>query len=272
MSPEARMSRDEWMTRDGGIRPERRIKLFVTDIDGCLAIPFEPFRIGKLRRLRRESRPSLDADSDYPLISLCSGRSYSYVEAMSQLLAIRAPALFEGGAGMIDTTTMNPSWNPTLESAMLAGLEAVRSFFEREVVPRYDVWLDREKRTQVGLMGSPESVTAAVPTARDFVTAGYPGLLFATTKYSIDVLPGSLSKRQGLEWLAAVTGVDLDAMAFVGDSDGDLGAIDIAGVGFAPANAAEVVQERADLVTKGSDIDGVLEAYRWCVEHNRALR
>jgi hypothetical protein len=253
-------------------RGTRRIELFVTDIDGCLAIPFEPYRIGKLRRLRRESRPSLDADPDYPRLSLCSGRSYSYVEAISQLLAVRAPVLFEGGAGMIDTTTMKPSWNPSLEADMLAGLDAVRSFFDRDVVARFDVWLDREKRTQVGLMGSPEAVAEALPSARDFVTTGYPTLLFATTRHSIDVLPGSLSKRQGLQWLAEVTGVNLDAMAFVGDSDGDLGAIDIAGVGFAPANAAAMVRERADVVTEGSYIDGVLEAYRWCVEHNKMIR
>lgn len=249
----------------------RRIELFVTDIDGCLAIPFEPYRLGKLRRLRKEAKPSLAGDADHPPLSLCSGRSYSYVEAMAQLLALRAPALFEGGAGMIDTTTMRPSWNPALEADMLSGLAAVRDYFEHELVPRHEVWLDREKRTQVGLMGTPEVVEAVIPSAHEFVTTRYASLLFATTKYSIDVLPGSLSKRHGLTWLSEVTGVEVDAMAFVGDSDGDLGALDLAGIGFAPANAASVVLERADVVTRGSDIDGVLEAYRWCVAHNRGF-
>ena len=154
---------------------------------------------------------------------------------------------------------------------MLSGLAAVRDYFEREVVTRYDVWLDREKRTQVGLMGTPEVVESVIPSAHEFVTTRYASLLFATTKYSIDVLPGSLSKRHGLTWLSQVSGVDVEAMAFIGDSDGDLGALDLAGIGFAPANAASIVLERADIVTRGSDIDGVLEAYRLCVAHNKAL-
>ena len=61
-------------------------------------------------------------------------------------------------------------------------------------------------------------------------------------------------------------------MAFIGDANGDLGALETVGYSFAPANATAEVKARVQLVTDGWGIDGVLEAYRWCLARNEALR
>ena len=60
-------------------------------------------------------------------------------------------------------------------------------------------------------------------------------------------------------------------MAFIGDSNGDLGALETVGYSFAPANATAEVRARVQVVTDGRGIDGVLEAYRWCLARNEAL-
>ncbi|MGA1495494.1 MAG: HAD family phosphatase, partial [Rhodothermales bacterium] len=67
-------------------------KLFVSDIDGCLAMPYEPFRMDRMRALMGRIHAS-----GSPAFSLCSGRAYAYVEAMTQLLGLRVPTLFESG-------------------------------------------------------------------------------------------------------------------------------------------------------------------------------
>jgi len=247
------------------------VRLFVSDIDGCLAVPFEPFRIGRMRKLRRRARRASVTDPERPALTICSGRSYSYVEAVAQVLETRAPSLFESGAGMIDPDTMQPMWNPMLTGDLLDELETVREFFARQFGSTSGLWIHREKRTQAGLAGSPEAIAAAIPMSREFVTSEHPELLFATTRYSIDVLPKTLTKKEGLAWLSEVVDVPLAAMAFIGDADGDIGALQAAGVGFAPANAVPEVRAVADAVTTGATIDGVLEAYDWCVQHNRAL-
>ena len=73
------------------------IKLFVTDIDGCLAEPYEPYDLEGLGTLRR-----LADEAQGPTLSICSGRPYPYVEAMTQALDLTTPVLFEAGRYRIE--------------------------------------------------------------------------------------------------------------------------------------------------------------------------
>jgi hydroxymethylpyrimidine pyrophosphatase-like HAD family hydrolase len=86
---------------------------------------------------------------------------------------------------------------------------------------------------------------------------------------SIDVVPRSLEKEAGMRWLSKVTGVSLQNMAYIGDANGDIGALQLVGHSFAPANAAADVKSVVDTVTNGSDIDGVIEAYQTVISARR---
>ena len=93
----------------------------------------------------------------------------------------------------------------------------------------------------------------------------------ADTPVSIDVFPDHLSKKSGVEWLSTVLGIGLDEMAFIGDSTGDIGAIESVGLGMAPSNASDSVKERADYVCAGDHLDGVVEAFDFCLSHNLSI-
>lgn len=239
------------------------IELFVTDIDGCLAEPYEPFDLEGLATLRRR------AETQAPALSICSGRAYPYVEAMTQALGLTTPVLFEAGGGRFDPVAARTTWSPHLTDEMEAKLNTVQRWFLSECVPGTSVSLDHAKRTQAGVVSpDPDEITAVRARTEEFVAENVPDLRVFSTEVSVDVVPPGITKRTGLEWLTDHLGVEMDEVAYIGDTDSDLEALSAAGTSFAPANADEEVLRTVDHVTDGPVLEGVLEAYRQCLELN----
>jgi HAD superfamily hydrolase (TIGR01484 family) len=244
------------------------IELFVTDIDGCLAEPYTPYDLNKLATLRDHAGGPQNAS---PALSICSGRSYPYVEAMTQALALTTPVLFEAGGGRFDPAAAQTAWSPHLTEEVEAKLKTVERWFVTECIPGTRLSLDHVKRTQAGVVSpSVAEIRAVLPRTEEFVAAEAPGLHVFSTDISVDVVPPGITKRDGLEWLAEHLGLGLDEIAYIGDADGDLDALAAVGVSFAPANATDEVRTRVDHVTEGTVLNGTLEAYRHCQSRNDA--
>ena len=245
------------------------ISLFLADIDGCLSEPYRPFDWDGFGQLRAWGVRAA-SDPRYPRIGLCSGRSYAYVEATAQALGLRAPALFESGGGRLDLADGRITWSPDLTPDAEHALDEVRRFLLDAVVPRSPtISFDYGKRSQAGIV-SPVvgECERHLDAAEAFVAAHTPDLIAYHTPYSIDVVPAALTKVRALGWLAEAEGLDLAAVAFIGDTNGDAAAIAAAGLGFAPANASDAARDAADTVTEGATLAGVLEAYRACLARN----
>ena len=249
------------------------VRLFVSDIDGCLAEPYKPFRVDRLNELALLASADGSAGRDAkPALSICSGRSYPYVEAMTQLLDLRTPVIFEAGGGMFDPVESRWYWHPDFTADLDRQIRELRRWLMKDVAPGTTLDLDHAKKTQASLAGPvAHEVFAAVPAVEEHVETGYPDLVVAHTHISIDVIPRALNKANGMRWLAEDLGLTLEEICFIGDTNGDLPALEIVGYAFAPANATLQVKEAADLVTGGSVIEGVLEAYRWCSSHNERI-
>jgi hydroxymethylpyrimidine pyrophosphatase-like HAD family hydrolase len=247
------------------------IRLFVTDIDGCLAVPYRPFRLDRLSRIRDWARLAGAPGSHdvYPAVSICSGRSYPYVEAMSQILDLRTPVLFESGAGLFDPVEMLCRWHPDVAPDLESGMEEVKRFVSR-LAAGTAVSVDLSKRTQVAVVAPDRKhIDPLIGPVSEFVSVSHPALKTFVTPFSIDVVAPNLTKRDGIRWLAEICGVGLDEIAFVGDTDGDIGALQLVGSSFAPANADTSVRAVVGETMSGSDVDGVIEAYEKVLTRNR---
>jgi HAD superfamily hydrolase (TIGR01484 family) len=249
------------------------IKLFVTDIDGCLAEPYTAYDLDGLATLRRYAHDAgpPTAPAATPAVSICSGRSYPYVEAMTQALDLRVPVLFEAGGGRFDPQAAQTTWNPALTDALEAEVEEVRHWFATECIPDTTLSLDHAKRTQAGVVSPDPNVIADVrPRTEQFVANNVPDLRVFSTSVSIDVVPPGITKRSGLQWLTDHLDVSMAEVAYIGDTGSDRAALRAVGTSFAPANADAAVRDAVDHVTTSAVLEGTLEAYRHCLDVNAA--
>lgn len=247
------------------------VKLFLADIDGCLAAPYEAYDLDGFRTLADYNRRA-EHDPALPRLGICSGRSYAYVEAVAQALDLRGPALFESGGGRFDLQEARIRWSPLLTPEIERQLRLVRDYFHHEVLPRTGFAYDYGKRAQSGAVWTDEAEVARWAEIVDrYVSESFPDLAVHPTHVSIDVVPRALTKRAAVERVAEEEGLGLDELAFIGDTGGDIEALEAVGFSFAPANAQPAVKAAVRFVTEGAVLGGVLEAYRWCVRHNEAV-
>ncbi len=248
------------------------IKLFVSDIDGCLAEPYRPYDLDRFQTMadHAATAPDVGTAAARPAVSLCSGRAYAYVEAMAQVLGLTTPVLFESGGGLFDPVEARTIWHADFTPEVEAELREIRRWMVETLCrPDTSISLDHNKRTQAGVVSpNTNELEARLPDVEAFVAGLNTELRVFTTYISIDVLPAAITKKQGLEWLGRHLGIALEEMAYIGDTGGDLPALNEVGVSFAPANAEERVRREVDIVTESPVLAGTLEAYAWCVQHN----
>lgn len=247
------------------------INLFVTDIDGCLAEPYQTYDLDGFAALQRYANDAgaPTAPSAAPAVSICSGRSYPYVEAITQALGLTVPVLFESGGGRFDPVEAQITWNPVLTDEVEEELAEMRRWLRTECVPGTKIAVDHAKRTQAGIVSpDEEEIREAHPRIQTFVDEQLPDLRTFATDVSVDVVPDGITKRSGLEWLTDHLGVAMSDTAYIGDTGSDVEALKAVGTSFAPSNANEEVHDAVDHVTTDAVIDGTLAAYRHCLSRN----
>jgi len=180
------------------------------------------------------------------------------------------PVLFEAGGGMFDPIQAQVLWNPLFSNEIERQLADLKEWLVGTCLRGTSLMFDYGKRTQVGLIG-PEKVDVdrTIPVVARYLENNYPDLRMFYTEYAIDVLARDITKRQGLRWLSERTEIPVREMAYIGDSSGDIEALESVGFSFAPANATEGVKSRARVVTEKHLIEGVIEAYLWCERYNK---
>jgi HAD superfamily hydrolase (TIGR01484 family) len=245
------------------------IRLFISDIDGCLARPFEAYQLEHWRELAGVVAQGTTEENHWPQVTVCSGRPLPYVEAVSQALDLQVSALFEAGGGRFYLPDGTVTWNPNFTDEMAAAMKEIRKWLVEKCISGTKLDLDYSKRTQAGVIGpDTPAIERLYPQVQDYVERQYTDLRVFSTSISIDVVPDTITKRQALDWLSEETDISLKEMAFIGDTGGDLDALEAVGHSFAPQNAEPAVKKRVAHVTDGSDITGVLQALNWCAQHN----
>jgi trehalose-6-phosphatase len=113
-------------------------------------MPYQPFRLDRLSELAHLAREAglPGSRADLPAIFICSGRSYAYVEAMSQVLGLKTHTLFEAGAGMVDPVSAHSSWHPNFTKEVQERISDIRRFMEEVVALKPGLFIDYGKRSQ----------------------------------------------------------------------------------------------------------------------------
>ena len=236
------------------------IRLIVSDIDGCLG-PGEakPYDLDVLRRVA-ECNLRAKRGEDTPAVTLCSGRSAAYVDAMMQAVAGFVPAIFENGAGLYFPESYRFAWNPALSASTRATIRRARELLEERVVQAGLARIQPGKEMAVTLFPSPGHCLDEVGDVTK-ATLEREGLTCRVdvSVSSVGIWPDGIDKGAGVRWLAEEIGIPLTEMAGVTDTWDDLPLLRQVGFRAAPANADREVTQIADYVSPYQDGRGLID-------------
>jgi len=246
------------------------IKLFITDIDGCLTIPFETpdwEKLSQIRRLNEQSKHDLAV----PPLSICSGRPMSYVEAVAQWMGVEKPVVFESG-GVYELATNEVKFSPVFDEEAEQQVAELKDWMNRELVSNYPGMIaEFTKRMDAGIIHlEKEIINEIYPKVVEYVDDNYPRFEVHQTDVSINIILSNNNKRNGILQLCEKLEFAPDEVAYIGDSSGDIPGLKIVGYPFAPVNAIEAVKEHAEVMNFKAT-DAVLTAYERIIEMNRKM-
>ena len=248
------------------------IKLFVLDVDGCISIPFKSPDFEVLSAIKDLQIRSFE-DPAIPSITICSGRPMTYIEAVAQWLGVKHPFVFESGGGIYDVKANRLHWSPEFNSEVQSKQQEFRTWVLDEIIAKNPgTILEFTKKTDVGIINQSEKEIIRMYNAiKEEVEKNYPFMEVHRTEISVNAILKASNKGFGLEQLSTYTGIGLDEMAYIGDSSGDIPALQKAEIGFVPANGTKETHQYG-ISLKSSATEAVLEAYEKLIEHNLLLQ
>ena len=232
------------------------IRLLVLDIDGVLtdgeAMPLDLPLLAELAALNRAARKNRGS----PQVTLCTGRPAPYVEIMLQAIDGSVPAVYENGAGLYVPTSYRFLPHPDLIHG--GALQAVKQKLTDTLLPAGVAFFQPGKDhsltvfpTDPGAIGPLSAqiteVLGSLATAVDIVPS----------VSCLNILPLGINKGRGLAYLSEFTGIPLEEMLGVGDSEVDLPFLSLVGNSAAPANAVDVVKNSVQYVSPQKTTDGL---------------
>ncbi|NGP87792.1 HAD hydrolase family protein [Fodinibius halophilus] len=246
------------------------IKLFISDIDGCISEPFTTpdwDLLAQVRRLNEQSRQ----DMAVPPLTLCSGRPMPYVEAVAQWLHVDLPCVFESG-GVYELENNRVEFLSSFDEEAEKQIRDLKNWLDQEIIPQYpDMVIEFTKKMDAGIIHlDTEIIDELCPLFEEYVEEHYPRFEVHKTEISINIILKNNNKGAGITRLCELIDVKPEEVAYIGDSSGDIPGLGVVGHGFAPQNAADIVKDKAE-VLDASVTDAVLMAYRRIIQHNRKI-
>src|SRR6266487_6094915 len=118
-------------------RESKKIKLVVSDIEGCLNLNEHTYDLEALSWMKTANQLARE-DNPIPFITVCSGRQHAFVEAITQMISGTLPAVFENGCGLYFPTRSlyeEYAWHPLLsQPEVISQFMRVRQKITEEVI------------------------------------------------------------------------------------------------------------------------------------------
>lgn len=244
------------------------VKLFITDLDGCLSVPFQTPDWELITEIRSLNSKSAE-DESIPPLTICSGRPAPYVEAVAQWLDINLPVVFES-AGMFHPRNNQVTMNAIYDEQAAQDVKALQQWLKKEIISQTEGMLPEfAKVMDAGLIHPRKEVIQKVlPEVAAYVAAHYNHFEVHWTDVSINIILKNNNKKTGIADLCTFLDISPEEVAYIGDSSGDIPGLELVGWPYAPANAAEEVKKVARVIPKEAT-KAVVAAYQEIIEHNR---
>ncbi|WP_215698367.1 Cof-type HAD-IIB family hydrolase [Clostridium sp. MCC353] len=263
----------------------KKPKLIISDIDGTIFDRKDTVTEG-LRRLK-----TILAEHRIPF-TLASGRCYADMKSLIEFLDVSLPVIVNNGAGIMTESQMywGAQINPedireAVRYADTCGMMVSLYEAEKEKVYRHNAYVQsyidrfgkkyqycvtsekemdeqqwKDMRIQKLLIIDPqkpgriETVINKIREASDHLS------VVQYDDRSIDVMPKSCSKENGVAKLAGMLGIAMEDIMAVGDNENDIEMLRHAGIGVAVNNATDTLKAAADYISAEEAAAGVAKA------------
>jgi hydroxymethylpyrimidine pyrophosphatase-like HAD family hydrolase len=257
-------------------REHKKIKLVVSDIEGCLNLNEHTYDLDALNWIRITNQLARE-DNPIPFITVCSGRQHAFVEAITQIIAGTLPAVFENGCGLYFPTRSlyeEYAWHPLLsQPEVLSQFMKVKQKIVEEVIVPNQARRVPGKEMMLSLHPVPPvEVKEVYGIVTEILAKSQLVASITKSASAVDITPTGVDKAAGVRWLVdtleGALSVELASVAGVGDSVGDVSFLRIVGFSTAPANASEQVKSLVDYCSPCADGRGVVDIIKHCITIN----
>ncbi|MDX1973290.1 MAG: HAD hydrolase family protein [Candidatus Sumerlaeia bacterium] len=240
------------------------IRLIVADIDGCFTGGGRSdLDLDLVAFVAQQNRESLRNPS-VPHLVFNTGRPLPYVQAMQQAVASRMPSIAEFGAVLWCPDSQTHAIHPQYTTEDRRRYEELVLAAEEEFGRQGSgVLIEAGKVCQLTLYPRKGvSMEELLEETNPFVERFSPHYTVDVTTAVINFLPNGVHKGSALEWLSARTGIAMEEMAGIGDSDCDWRFLERCGISATPSNGRPMLQEHCTWRLNSGPADCIRELYQ----------
>jgi HAD superfamily hydrolase (TIGR01484 family) len=234
-------------------------KCFVVDIDGCITT-------GKSYAMDLSSLSDLSSLIHQESLDffLCSGRSAPYVEAITQLLSLTQLCICENGAYLYSPELDEVEYHPLVTSELLVILNTLKQQLLSKSA-KLPAKFELGKEVCLSLNPVAGNVSELYRRVKKIFKEAslFDILTIQHSNSAVDITPKGVDKGSALSLLAQKEGFSLENVIAIGDSEGDLPFMTLAGISACPANASHACKQQADFISQYSTTNGVIDIIKY---------
>jgi len=245
-----------------------KIRLIVTDVDGCLTEErSRPFDLGLITQIKEFNDKSRQFPEIYPPITLCTGRPQPYAEALLKTIGAPLPAITENGGIIYDLLQNTYDYEEKFDANWALKLFELRKIVISKILPQFPVRIQPGKETHLTLITANPKQTRELLAAQ--LNSHLDDFFIDETESHLNIVPCIFDKGTGFQKLVRLTQIPAEEIAAVGDAEADLAFLKLAGFPMCPGNAASKVKEQCRYVSRQTYTAGLIEIIEKCVAFNR---
>jgi len=246
------------------------IKLIVCDIEGCLTPgKGKPLNLEALSTIRDYNYKS-KKEKDVPPITLCTGRSLPYVEAMMQAIDGYIPAISENGAGLYDPAKDDYYINPLITPETKKQMAEAKNIIFEYIINNFNAKFEWGKDFVISI-NPPQNILINdfFKIVQDILERHRIDVNITHSASAIDITPKGIDKFTGLQFLLEKLQMGPEEIAGIGDTKGDFPVLKNVGFSAAPNNATNEVKQIVNYVSDYENGDGVVDIIKHCILLNQ---
>lgn len=246
------------------------IRLIVCDIEGCLTPgkgkSLNLDALATIRQFNRESRKQ----KIIPPITLCTGRSLPYVEAMMQAIDGYIPAISENGAGLYNPINDDYYINPLITPETIKQMAEAKNIIQEHIINNFKAKFEWGKDFVISI-NPPHNllINDFFKIVQDTLERHSIDVNITHSASAIDITPKGIDKFTGLKFLLEKLQMSQEEIAGIGDTKGDFPVLKNVGFSAAPKNATNEVKQIVNYVSDYENGDGVVDIIKHCILLNQ---